>query len=487
MRKETKELILIFLINATNNICNLWGPTFPYIASYANHHNAAVTMNYLFGCMLFLFLGNSLGNFILPTCYELFGLRYSFLLGAVIYFLNCMWFCSIPTRLFIGLNSIVGGITYQFIVMTTNLFFFEKYPQKAKTFVAISMSGTMVGNFIWSPLLSYIVNPTNEPTSVIKQSGDDYEEYFDISIAQKINLYLLLNGLFALVVTFIAWLWLEDPERYYGKLISSLKGVNSENDDSISHMSRKDIEKSFTDSLYNSYTRKSRVTVNQEDSLKLLSDLDNNTVQTKSFHENLEDKCRKELKSPKFFYIYAICFFRMTALSYYIDNFKVIGLYKVKDDNLINKTWGIAAMAGFLANFSSSFIWQKFEMINSYYLLLTLSLVLLTTFQAFGDNRVYFVCFGLLLRYNININRVFNYYTVFEIYNPEVAVQISKWFETVNTFGFVVVILLNDLLVAGKNFGTITWVYISSLLIGIVLVKGLSIYMEREKALINDF
>ena len=483
MNKAKKELLLILLINATNNICNLWGPTFPYIASYANHYNESVTMNYLFGCMLFLFLGNSLANFILPSCYELLGLRYSFLFGSVLYLLNCVMFCSVPNRLFIGLNCVLGGITYQFIVMTTNLFFFEKYPDQAKTLVGIALSGTMIGNFIWSPLLSYIVNPGNEPTSVIKTSGDRYEEYFDIRISERVVSYLVLNGVFAVGLTIVGWWWLEDPDRYYGTLVSRIKGTYDENDDSVSYMSRKDIERSLNSSLYQSYSKQNRLNTSRDDTTELLTDLERSTTQVKNLESDSLQTYQQELKSPKFWYIYAICFFRMTALAYYIDNFKVIGLYMVHDDALINNTWGMAAISGFIANFSAAYIWKKFDMINSYYLLLGLSLILLTTFQGFGDNRVYFVCFGLLLRYDININRIFNYYSVFEIYSADIAVQISKWFETVNTVGFVVVILLNDVFVSGDDFGLITWVYIGSLVVGVGLVYMLDGFMKREKGL----
>lgn len=484
MDKTRKELVLIFLINATNNIGNLWGPTFPYIASYANHYNESVTMNYLFGCMLFLFLGSSLANFLLPTFYELFGLRYSFLIGAILYLLNCLWFCSIPNRLFIGLQSILGGITYQFIVMTTNLFFFEKYPEQAKTLVAISVSGTMVGNFIWSPLLSYIVNPNNAPPTVVRQSGDNFDNYFDIAIAEKVIVYLSLNGVFALVLTIIAWFWLEDPDQYMGTVIRKLKGIEDNDNDSTIRLSRKDIERSLNNSVYHSYSKQRRLNTSRDDTLELVSELDRNVSIQRAPDDEPEDSYKEELHSAKFWYIYAICFFRMTALAYYIDNFKVIGLYMVRDDELINNTWGMAAISGFVANFSASYIWRKFDMIYSYYLLFGLSLLLLVTFQFFGDNRFYFVFFGLLLRYDININRIFNYYSLFEIYRANVAMQLSKWFETVNTFGFVIVILLNDLLVSGGNFVLITWVYIGSFMIGLYLVGRLSVHMKTEKSLI---
>ena len=463
MKKEHREIFLCFLINATNNICTLWGHTFPYIASYFRFYNENVTMNYLFACSVFLFVGNAIANFILPYCFRFLGIRFTFLFGALLYMLNCFTFFSFTSIFWVGFNAVFAGVTYQFIILTTNLFFFEKYPDTAKRNVSIAVSGGMFANLFFSLLLNYIVNPNNSSMDKVYTNGNGVKElFFDFEIAQRISYYMKINGVFTVAGTVVAILFLENPSRYVLKLFQSNSQINADelglNNNGISE----------------EYKNKNKKNIlSDEDSQSFMPSYDSDIDYDQEFKD--------EMKGQRFWLIYFICMIRMSVLMYFIENYKVIGLYRVKDDIFINKVWAIATVCGFVANFMASFIWTKLGYLGSYYFSFLAKMLLLLLFLKYGDQRYVFGFFGLSIRYLISINRIFNYYSIFDIYSSELSIRVSRVFDTVHSIGFLFIIVLNYYFVNNGEFGKITVILLIFCCIGLVLSFKLSFSLYSKK------
>ena len=207
-----KKLVLLTVFNTTNNISTLWGSIFPYVASYHRLSNSLISQKFFFSASVFILLGPAVMNIFLQYSYRLIGIRKTVLIGSFLYLLNCMSFCMHPSLFWAMFSIFFAGANYQTIILSTNLFFFEKYPQKAKSSVSLAISGGMIGNLLWGLLLNLLVNPENKKMTLTypEQKG---ELFFEETVSSRISGYLLYNGIFAVIVTVIVYCLIEDPKN----------------------------------------------------------------------------------------------------------------------------------------------------------------------------------------------------------------------------------------------------------------------------------
>ena len=469
--KVNTDVIFFFLVNTGNSTFGLWGPLLPYIASYGYNYNENITMSFVFATAFFTMFGISLPNYVLPYLYQLIGIRMTLVLGGLLYLFNCVFFIYRTTTIWICFSSLLIGICYQIFTMTTHIFFNDKYTTEAKSFASYSITGVMIGNFFMTLGINWYINPNNEPMIDFTNSDGKVVRIFDLEISNRVNGYLQMIGFYTFFVVIFAAIFIQPTEKYRGRLFSYFFSGNQEDMVLIDEKQTKEINNSFTESVLSKSVKQRKESKEEE----LVANTD--TGDEKKIKE------KDELWTKEFWLNYIVSTQKIGIMVYYLDNYKVIGMSKIHDDVFINRVWSIATIAGVLGTMSAPLIWKRFKFISSYHFSVIKKIIMLITLYLWGSQKYVFGLFGLLTRYGICLDRMFNYYSLFELYDDQTVLRLSKVYETQLAVGFIISAFLNSYIVWNDDYDYILFFFLACSFVSLFLIEQLKKLINRKTLL----
>ena len=404
-------------------------------------------MQFLFMSALYTSIGIPLANTFLPFLFRVIGIRATLLLGSLIFFFNCATYVLSMSLFWLSFSAFICGISYQFIKLSTNIFFFDKYPANAQYFVGISIAGNMVGCFLMTFLMSKVINPNNvEMADYVNKEGNTVL-LFPLEIAERVKTHLFLEGLFCIVITILCVFFIKPSDKYKGSVFVWLFNRDSEDIVVIDSKGIENDKEMLNSSILSQYS------LNKEKE----EDLEEELVDKEKVPEIKEKK--SELKTKKFWYNYVVSILRFSVLAYYLDNFKVIGLVKIHDDVFINKIWAAALASGVFGNLIAPVIWRYFGFINTYMVSNSSKLLFILILLFFGGNKYVYGLFGMFTRSSISADMVYSYFSLFELYDNDTVLKLAGVYDTHMTTAFLLAIIMNYTLVWNNNYDYIACVY----------------------------
>ena len=474
-----KNLIILFMMNLTTNIFSTWINIFPYLASYNVRYNPDITIVFYFNMTILILLGQSISSSILPFSFFLFGIKGSLILIALIHVLITYFLTYSASFAWIVFSTFMTGIYFQGVTFVTNIYLKLMYEEKSKKLIGLAMTGSMIGPAIWILIMNHTINPDNRQADHNIMINGNEEKFFDFEVTKNVNHYLSINALFTFIIAIICYFLLDKVPGYPCRaLIWIIDVLCARNDSEIDSSSFAEITFSITRSKANitsdSYSREESFS----DSEVELEEI----PETNENKEALIDKKEDDIKEKKYinlWLLYATYFLIYLVNVYLIDNSTVIGLYLVNDNNYINKSLSFATVAGIISNSFSPLIWEKLGFIKSIIYLVIANYLLLILLLFFSSYALFFVLFSFIVRFSLNSIRLFIYFSLFDHFNSETVVKLSKYFDSIFVLSFVVAVVFNDIFVKNGDYNKMGVVLCIVLLVSLFLTFILK--KQRDK------
>ena len=490
IQKERWYMTLFFILNTCSITFCLWPIFYPYYASYLKHFDSSYNMKQLFSYFLYCYLGVTLSSSFMNFSIYLLGYKKSLYLNAIFLWLHCYFTVATTNIIIVSICVIVHGMLLQNTAILTILFFTEWYPEQASIYYSPSLSGIMVGSFIWTMIISHMINPDNEDLTWEVQEHYGISNYYSWEIAQRVPLAYYTHGTVVMLISIIVSFMIPESDKYKGLIHNWLNGVNDpvETIESEYISFKKDFSESVNSSILHttslnlslqSHGTKNRVknsimqqenllTNNQKHSEEIELTLIENNDQPISISgiNETESKIRQynilnDIFSKEFVLIFMISIIRNSQNAFLIDNFKIYGMKIVKSDHLLNQAYGISALFALFFRGAAGIICEKYGIVNSYKAALVTAVIIdllyVTIIESYPSLFLVSVIIGRSL---YNINCMINYLTLYTIYPTEKALKLSMIFDLAYFIAIIVMILSNEYLVKGLEFKKTYYFYL---------------------------
>ena len=423
-----KDLSLTCLIMTTDIIYSPLPIFLPYLYSYLKNLDETITFSWCYSVLVFLYLGSFLANTVLPNCFIIFGIKKTFIIGGIIYFLNSLFFVLYPNRVTVLIYGVVGGVSFNFKTLPTNYYLCAKYSDGVR-YLPYAYIGQSIGVFLWYYFMMVIINPGNENMERVTFVNGFEENFFEERVAGNCGRFILFNGVFSLVVISVCAMFLEEPNFLKGDFFLWVD-YYFKND--------KNAKKEFQKRFERMNLSKTIISITSEENEKSF----NNSVlskKSKSEYEftekdqknkKLQNEIKKEIYSLKFIGFIIITTIKNTPSAIMIDCFKIMAQKIIKDDKLSSIIYCIVTFADIFGRFFVPYTWKKFGFYKTYLGNFLSDFFFQILFILYGSYNE----FGLIICVNLaGLIWAFAYLlghtTIFGLYRPIKAVGISKAFD----------------------------------------------------------
>ena len=476
MKSLHLDLLLLFTYTISNTIYYIWPLIYPYLTSYLKHSNPATTMKEMFCATLGLFIGVTAGNIILPKLYFFFGIKKTMQIGGFLNLLNCFFYFYFSNRFFVVLNIIFSGLIYQFCIISVNYFLSEKY-EDGYFYCNYVFVGQNIANIFWPFIAVLIINPDNVGMNLEIYENGEIINYFPWSISKNFPFLISTIGIVNFLIIMVSTFFLKDPENIKGVFVQYIIALFTNNKRALEEISKNFKETNISEkSIHysqNSFHEKKKNLKNSQnsDSIKIQnSEILLKTSKSELSHFEAEKKAKKIMKSPLFILFIIILGIRQSPLSYILDNYKLISFNVVKNDKLISLALSISAFSSILGQISISPIWKKLGFFKTHFFLSFFVIVghLVYLFKSVDSS---FFMFWIISFMRIFLQMVYgaNYLTKFAIFEPKVAIFISKSLDNNYLVGAVFMVGMNYLFFTEDDIVTIFWIFLGFNILGLVL------------------
>ena len=450
-RELFKEIICFIIILATDGIYYPCAIFYPYLATFYKQYDETIGMRDVFTAFGGYHIGRFIGNLILPYLIYFLGCKKTIQIGGILYCINCYFFAQFPSKITLNFCAIFNGFIFQLKVLPINFFMSKKY-ENGIMYSDHIYSGFSISAFIWSLCLTFIVNPKNKEMDKITYINGYEEKYFDKTISDRMGTYLLLNGTISLIVIIICTQFIKGPSNfppsylyYYKKFFGNLtEEEEEENSNSLENILKKPI-----------IDPHSSVSINSIKSLQK----ENSLLETETNNEkkeNLESFRNEsiiEMKKLKFILLIFIFVLKSVSCSYFYGYSKYISYGIVNNDRLISFLFAFVSIPDIAARYVLTYIWKKKGFYNTIIICICFSIFLNLTFLFIGyKNATVFIFLIFAQVFNFALVYLTGNLTLFSLYKPEVALFLTKIFDSYMFFYRYYSIFLNAFFVYGDNY-----------------------------------
>ena len=466
MKPDVKDTIIFFVIALTNINFNIWGLIIPYYYSHARYYNPDMTMKTVFNAIIFSYLGFNISTFVFPTLLFVLGLKGMLIFGALVSAFNNVSLFMFSSTFWICTCTAMVGFVYKHFTTVIILYFTTKYPEKSSKLYGIATSGFIVTGFFWANFLTFYINPGNDDMTNTSSSTGYKEKYFPIEIASRLEGIMIIQTLFILGTVFVMSSLFDNPENYKSNiyaLIRWLKGEKVDLNGSFQKLS--ELLSESTLKLYKSGLESKdniRITNTFESGLIDQTDLspDNKPDDLKSLSQS-EEEFKKttyqlainELRTSKFWLLFYASIFRLSVVFYYMDNAKIIGYDLVRNDQLITQVYSVSSFLAMTSSAMSGYIVDKLGLFNCYVMSIGCNLFIeAITFTIIRFYPYLYLPLLALSRTAGNFGLQLSNITLFNYYDPDVALQLVKVYEFHSFIANLVMVIINQWLYVDGNF-----------------------------------
>ena len=440
-----KEIVCFIIILATDGVFYTCTIFYPYLATYYKQYDETISMRDVFTGFGTCLIGKLIGNFFLPYVIIFLGCKKTLQLGAILYFINFYIFAEYPSRLTLYFNPIFQGIIFQFKILPINFFMSKKY-ENGIMYSDHIYSGFSISAFIWSLCLAFIINPQNKEMDKVTYINGYEEKYFNKTISDRMEIFLLFNGIISLFFIMICTYLIKDPinlfpsYKYYLKRFFGNLTEEEKNDYNSSLVKLKEEISNSSIDLNKSLLK---------DNLNLLENKNEKNQNMNIFRE----KANKEMKNPKFILLILIFLLKSASCSYFYNYSKYISYSIVNNDRLISVLFAFVSIPDIAARYILTFIWNKHGFYRTMIISTCLSIFLDLIFLFIGYRNSYVFIFLIFAQvFNFALGYLLGNMTLFSLYKPEIALFLSKAFESYMLFRKYYTISLNYFFVYGNNY-----------------------------------
>ena len=467
-----KDMFILFMVTATGCLYSTWPLIYPYVASYNKHYEPELTFKSFFSGFPLIFVGMFFANSMAPKLFFILGVRKTIQLASILYFINCITFCSITGLFPYFANIIFMGMNWQLFVFASNYFLSKKYENGVYYYSYISI-GSTTGTFIWPFVLREIVNPGNRSMDA-KTNINGYDEYYyDHSVSSKIITYFTIHGAIVMLTNLISCQYLRNPEGCRGIFTNWISSMLTKDKESIQQLQNEyqefSVENesilslSFMDSMHSDDRKPEKehelIEKNREVTLQ------NKDSEQEENKEATVAKNKAEVKeimfSIKFISLIYISAIKSASLLYFMNNYKYIATFIVRDDDLISTVYSISSIAGIVGRLSVAKIWKHYNFLGAYLINLIgplfINILFITVSYA---NPAVFLIEAIIGRMFLSYSYTMNTMTIFKLYGVEKGVYLVKVYDTCMIFAFVYAVIVNWLCAYDDDFRSVFLVFI---------------------------
>ena len=436
-----KDLALTCIVMITD-IMYMPLPIFlPYIYSYLKINDIYITFSYCYCIAIFIYIGSFFANIVLPNCFVIFGIKKTFMIGALIYFLNSVFFALYHDRYSLILYGIIGGVSFNFKTLPTNYYLCSKYKDGVK-YLPYCYIGQSIGVLVWSYFMIKIINPLNGNLDAVTYANGFEERYYQSDVAENCGNFIVFNGFISLVVISLCAFFLNEPHYLKGNFILWINYYFRNN-----KSAKKILDKRFQ------RMNLSRSIVSEQNSISL----NTSTMSKKSSNsyernekktKKLEKEISKEIWSAKFIGFIIITTIKNTPSALLIDCYKIIALKIIKDDQLSSIIYCFVTFADIFGRFFVPIAWEKYGFYKVYLGNFFCDIFYEVLFIIYGCYNIYgfvitIIIAGLLWAFGYLLGHT----TIFGLYRPIKAVGVSKAFDTYYFFQSALAVYLTYIFV----------------------------------------
>ena len=481
MKELNKDLLLLFLYSMSNTLYYIWPIIYPYLGSYVKHYNQDLSMKMIFSTTIAMVFGITLGNIILPRLYFLFGIKKTMQIGGFCILVNCVLFYSFSTFFPILFNVLFCGTIYQLCIMSISYYLSEKY-DNGYIYCNYVYVGQNVANIIWPYVAVFLINPNNKGMTDIFEEGGETENYFPWEISENFPLLMKTIGIVSFLIVMITTYFLKDPKHIKANFLPWIKALVKGNKSTLDSLS-----KSFKEQSFNSFSRNlSEKEKSFKSSMNLSKDDDCLLIEENKKEMTMEEAqaiASKISYSPYVLVFTLLISLRLAPLFYMVDNFKVISFGVLKNDKTISLSLSLSALISSLGQICIAPIWKKLDFFYTQALIFILTVINLVLYLKLSVNYGFFM-FWILPFNRIIIQMAYGagYLTKFGLFNPKIAVFVSKVIDNYYFISMVIAIIFNFLFFSQKDISTIFGVF---LILNVIATVIFIVYFKNFKNIIK--
>ena len=471
IKPEYKDLAVFFTIALTCIKFNIWSMVIPYYYSYVKHYNPSVTMKTVFNGIVCIYFGSSVSTLTFPTLLFVLGLKGSLIFGAIAAAANNLAIYSFSSVISICINSALVGFSYRHFTTVIILYFSEKYPESASKLYSIATSGFIVTGCFWANMITVYINPENKEMTEVTYYNGYEERFFGMDVASRLVGVMNLLSVFTLSITLIMSFFFSDPEKYssnFHVLLNWLKGEKVDLSRSIQQLSNHLSESAIILHTSRVESKENTIIANTTgvqllDKSERLEDISQSSIRQEEHKITARQQAMKAFKTPKFWLLFYIGIFRLSLPCYYVDNAKIIGYQIVQNDRLIAQVYSVCTFLAMLSSALAGNVVERFGLLNCYIWSLVCNVIIGLLSATVIHSRPF--VFLLLLAWSrvlANFNLQLSNITLFNCYEPDVALQLAKVYDLHGVMANFVMIGINQWLYVD---GVITYVFLTYFLI----------------------
>lgn len=486
LTKPAFDAFLFFIMNQQTVLYFGYGLFLPYFYSFVKYYNPIITPQLFYIQALFINFGVSLGNYFVTKCLPILGIRCTMRLGSVLFIVTCSLYYTFTSTIEIYMMGLLIGALLQFIVVPTNLYFYEMHPEVSAKYIGIVFTSVATNQFFWTYVANFIVNPNNEKMITITNSDGSTEKVFSIEVAGRIKSFLNVFWIAGLVMINGCCFFFNDPEKYRFRLFDFLSSrALSRQDPEIDK-----VQDDVKDMLNKSASIHSRIIddksgdihddleeelVEQKDTVQQQSNEVNKHHNPDLSNEEVNEQVDSELRGLRFYVLLFTSIVRLANFMYFGTNVKNI-LFTVSDnDFLVTTVSGVTQFSSLIANYYAGKLWETFGPIKIYAVCCIANLVCDFIMIFCHTSFTALVIALIVFRVFDGANFIFNYVTLYTFYPKPVALLLLKYYESLLFFAFGIGVILN-FTVKNENYSYPFFYFLVIDGIGLYLVVG---YLRR--------
>lgn len=465
-----KDIILLFIINTGSNFHLQWPVIYPYLGSYFKNFDSSITLNGTFSAIFVAYIGQFIGNSILPKLFFILGVKKTIQLGSILYFINCLSFYLFTSMFGLCLNLLAAGILSMFFSFTITYHFSEKYENGVyySPYVFLSFS---LQNFIWPMMMNAIINPNNVGMEEVTYVNGYKEVYYNYEISSGVVKYLNYHGFYVLIVNVLLCQLIDNPHNMQSRVSMWLTNTITGDRDS-----KKTFEKDFRQ-----FSRTTMMNLGEsirgsiKQSVSVREPLKKKTTDVEMVHKKheeliekveaqkqkeLHEDIRQEMVSKRFICLVIVVTVRNAASNYFINNFKYMGNFIVNNEGLTSKIFSFASIANVFGRLAGPWLYAKYDFIDTHLIVIGSSMAVNIMFFTLATNisSVYLLLI-FISRIIQGLSSAIHHITLFSLYGHEKAIYLYKIYDASLLFGLVYGIILNYYCTAGNQYSLIFFIF----------------------------
>lgn len=469
-RELWKDIVLLFIIHIGSNFHLQWPMIYPYLASYYKSYDPSITLTGTFSAIFIAYIGQFIGNSILPRLFFILGVKKTLQLGSVLYFFNCISFYVFTSMLGLYLNLLIAGILAMFFSFTITYYFSEKYDNGVYYSPYVFMSFSLQ-NFIWPMVMNAIINPNNIGMEEVTYVNGYKEVYYGPEISSGVVKYLNYHGVYVLVVNVALCSFIENPHHMHSRVSTWLTNKITDNREGkkafekdfreFSRASMQNIGESIHKSIQKSMSIMRKNTQGPTD-LEMIDKQHEELIKAdeEKRERELHEEIRREMVSLRFICLVIVVTMRNAATNYFINNFKYMGNFIVHNEGLTSKIFSFASITNVFGRFLGPWLYAKYDFIDSHIIIIGTSMLVNMSFSLFASSFSFVYLFLIFVSRIIQgLSSAIHHITLFSLYGHDKAIYLYKIYDASLLFGLVYGIVLNAVLTSDNQFSLIFFVF----------------------------